>query len=82
MSSRDLQAVIEQAERLTPDEQRQLITYLVEKAQQAAQPEHPRVTWQDLAGAWPYGLFGEDAQATITRERREEDEHRAAAIKR
>jgi hypothetical protein len=82
MSVRDLQAVIEQIDKLSPDEQQQLIAYLIEKARQADQPERPHVRWQDLAGAWPYGLFGEDAQATITRERREDDERRAAAIKR
>jgi hypothetical protein len=82
MSARDLQAVIEQVDQLSPDEQQQLLTYLVEKARQATQAERPQVTWRDLAGAWPYGLFGEDAQARITRERRVDDERRAAAIKR
>jgi hypothetical protein len=82
MSSRDLQAVIEQADRLSLDEQLQLLAYLVEKARHAAQPERPRVTWRDLRGALPYGLYGEDAQVTISQERQESDDQRASAIKR
>lgn len=82
MSVRDLQAVIEQAERLSPDEQQQLIAHLVEKARQAAQAERPHVRWRDLRGALPYGLYGEDAQVTISQERQESDDQRAAAIKR
>ena len=67
MSVRDLQAVIEQIDKLSPDEQQQLIAYLIEKARQADQPERPHVRWQDLAGAWPYGLFGEAPSDDNTR---------------
>lgn len=82
MASRDLRAVIEQAERLSPEEQQQLVAYLVEKARQAAQPGRPLATWRDLRGALPYGLYGEDAQATISQWRQESDDHRSSLLKR
>ncbi len=82
MSARDLQVVIEQIDKLSLDEQLQLIAYLAEKARQATQPERPRVTWRDLRGALPYGLYGEDAQETISQWRQESDDHRASLLKR
>ena len=80
MASRELQEVIEQADRLSPDEQLQLVSHLAENVRRAMQPERPQVRWGDLRGALPRGLYGEDPPETISRERREDDEHRAAAI--
>jgi hypothetical protein len=55
---------------------------LVEKivsdlATQSAVGEPPmRRHWREICGAAPYPLVGEDAQAWVSRTRREADEHR------
>jgi hypothetical protein len=68
--------VLEQAERLAIDEQLMLIEYLARRIQQRRQ--HPVLEWRDLRGMASSPLFGEDAQAWVSRTRREGDEAREA----
>lgn len=43
---------------------------------------HAGRSWSEIAGAAEYPLTGEDAQAWVTRTRREGDEHRERALHR
>jgi hypothetical protein len=76
MATDVLEELIKRAESLTPDEQLRLIAHLAEKARQAYQPPPLRRQWREICGAAPYPLLGEDAQAWVSRTRREGDEHR------
>lgn len=80
MSTEMLNNLIKQAEALSPDEQLRLAAYLVERARQIS--SSPRRKWREIRGLARPSLFGEEAQAYITRTRREADEHRASALKR
>ena len=73
MASRELVEIIKRAEALSPDEQMDLIAYLVEKARQAYHAAAPRRWWREIYGAAPHPLLGEDAQAWVSRTRREGD---------
>ena len=42
----------------------------------------PGRAWSEIAGTVPYPMVGEDAQAWVTRTRREGDEHRERMLKR
>ena len=59
---------------LTKDEQQRLCELL--NTQLASSIENPAKFWRDFAGIAPYPLAGEDAQAWLSRSRREDDEHR------
>ena len=63
------------AETLTADEQLQLASFLVELARKAYPHATPR-KWRELQGRAQYPLAGEDAQAWVSRTRREADERR------
>ncbi len=76
MASQTLNELIQRAETLTPEEQMYLVAHLVEKARQAYQASRPRRSWREIRGTAPYPLFGEDAQAWVSRTRREDDEYR------
>lgn len=41
-----------------------------------------RPSWSEAAGMFPYPMAGEDAQAWVTRTRREGDEHRERLLNR
>jgi len=71
-----LDSLVKQAEGLTSDELLDLVERLVEKARQQQSPEQTRLMWRDLAGIAPRLLDGEDAQAWVSRTRRESDESR------
>ena len=47
-----------------------------------AEPGEPRPRWTDLRGIAPNLLDGEDAQAWVSRNRRESDEHREKQLRR
>ena len=68
-----LNDLIKQAEALTPDEQLRLIAYLAEKARASSHSSRPRRQWREICGAASYPLLGEDAQAWVSRTRRESD---------
>ena len=77
MSAQLLNLLFRQSERLSLDEQLALATRLIERAQQGA-PTSQRRQWSEICGLFPYPLAGEDAQAWVTRTRREGEEQREA----
>jgi len=76
MSADLLNDMIKQVDKLTPDEQLRLATYLVDKARTAYPVAEPRRKWAEIRGIARPSLFGEDAQAWVSRTRREGDERR------
>jgi len=76
MASKELDEVVRKAEALASDEQLLLIARLAEKLRETYQVSRPRRKWRDIRGSVPYPLLGEDAQAWVSRTRREGDEHR------
>ena len=76
MASQTLSELIQRAEALTPEEQTRLVAHLLEKARPADQAPVPRRSWREIRGAAPYPLLGEDAQAWVSRTRREDEENR------
>jgi len=76
--SESLQEVIERVDLLSDEEQMHLLAYLAERARQIV--GRPRAKWLDLLGLAPNLLEGEDAQAWISRTRREDTEHREATL--
>ena len=68
--------ILQRAETLTPEDQLYLAAHLVEKARQAYLASRPRRRWREICGVAPYPLVGEDAQAWVSRTRRESDDHR------
>jgi hypothetical protein len=76
MSAQLLEKLIQETNELSVQEQLRLAAYLVERASEAVSaPERP-LKWQDILGLMPYPLVGEDAQAWVSRTRRESDEQR------
>jgi hypothetical protein len=62
------------AAQLPPDERRRLAEQLLREL--AESPPAEQLDWMSLRGIAPNLLDGEDAQAWVTRTRREADEHR------
>lgn len=77
-----LNDMIKQADKLTPDEQLRLATYLVDRARAAYPAVKPRRKWAEIRGIARPSLFGEDAQAWVSRTRREGDERREQQLRR
>jgi hypothetical protein len=67
---------MEQADKLAPEEQLELASHLVQSAKRAYKGTKSEHDWLNAAGIAPYPLTGEDAQAWVTRTRRESDEQR------
>ena len=82
MSAQLLDSLIKQVDLLTAEEQLRLVSYVIEKTRQQMATRRPRRKWKDIYGLLPYPAFGEDAQAYISRTRREGDEHRERQLKR
>lgn len=83
MSNDMLREIIEKVDLLTTEEQLRLITALAEKARvSTVVGAEPRRKWSDLIGMLSYPACGEDAQAYISRSRREADDKRLAAAHR
>ena len=81
MSSKTLDDLIEQARSLTIEEQLRLAASLVQRAIETYPPHIPQMTqrrrkWREIRGLAHPSLLGEDAQAWISRMRREADEQR------
>jgi hypothetical protein len=70
--------VLRLAEALTPDERLRLIAHLANGTRPAVREPDARPRWTDLIGTAPYPALGEDAQAWVSRTRRESDERREA----
>ncbi len=70
--STELDELIRKAERLSHQDRLRLGEHLSRKGS----PETAGREWREICGAAPYPLLGEDAQAWVSRTRREGDEHR------
>ncbi len=79
MSVETLERLIEQVDSLTVDEQLRLAAYLVERARGGYHSTLPCRKWRDLRGLVPHPMLGEDAQAWVSRTRRESEEQRERA---
>jgi len=75
MSTITLDALIKQAELLPLEEQLRLASHLMERAKTMS-PRMSRRKWHDIRGLARPSLLGEDAQAWVSRARREADEYR------
>ncbi len=81
MTTTALTELIEKADALTPEEQLRLANHLVGRVLQHMPEAKPRRKWEDLIGLLPYPALGEDAQAYISRTRREGDERREKLLR-
>ena len=70
-----LDAILKQADALPLRDQLRLAAYIIERASQNV-ASTPRRKWSEIRGSVPYPLTGTDAQAWVTRSRRESDAHR------
>jgi hypothetical protein len=66
------------AAQLPPSERKQLAETILRELAAESPPAGPprRRSWREIRGSVPYPLCGEDAQAWVTRTRRESDEQR------
>lgn len=78
MSAQLLDILTEQSELLSADEQLMLAMRLIDRVRHGAPaPSKPQPRkWSDMQGVFSHPLAGEDAQAWVTRTRRESDERR------
>ena len=76
MSAQLLEKLIQESKGLSVQEQLRLAVHLVERASEAVSAPKPRRKWREIRGMASPSLFGEDAQAYISRTRRESDEQR------
>ncbi|MBX2999072.1 MAG: hypothetical protein KF893_11230 [Caldilineaceae bacterium] len=82
-----LEKIAAEATQLSADEQLLLAQRLIERVRlgtsKVAQEQLEKtLTWSDIRGMAAPSLFGEDAQAWVTRTRREGDQHREQNLKR
>ena len=82
MASQDLLEIMKRVESLSLDEQLQLMAYLADRSRRAEQGTKRARDWQEIRGAAPYPLVGEDAQRWVSRTRREGDEARERGLHR
>ena len=68
------------AAKLPAEQRRRLAESILQELAATPRPARPP-TWRDIRGCVPYPLFGEDAQAWVTRTRREEDERRDSLVR-
>jgi len=76
MSADTLNDILKRINSLTVDEQRNLAANLVEHIKAAQLDASARRRWRDIRGLARPSLLGEDAQAWVSRTRRESDEKR------
>jgi len=81
MSPETLNDIIKRIDALTADEQLSLAAQLVERARAVRPPSSPRRKWRDIRGLARPSLLGEDAQAWVSRTRREADEKRERELR-
>jgi len=81
MTTTALTELIEKADTLTPEDQWRLANHLVQRVLHNLPTAKPHRKWEDLIGLLPYPALGEDAQAYISRTRREGDEHRERLLR-
>lgn len=78
MATPRYEEVVKLAETLPPEDRLRLIAHLANGTRDASVAPTRRQRWTDLAGTAPYPALGEDAQAWVSRTRRESDEMREA----
>ena len=68
---------------LSPAEQAQLLEKIARNLSHQLPPSEPleRYDWMSVRGIAPHLLAGEDAQAWVSRSRRETDEHRERKVR-
>jgi hypothetical protein len=73
-----LEQIASLAAQLTPTEKLRLVEGIVHDLASAPGEGKPirRRLWREIRGCVAYPLLGEDAQASVSRSRREGDEHR------
>ena len=71
-----LKELKEKARGLTPEENLDLITHLLNRVRTIGMGSVDRRKWSEICGKAPYPLVDEDAQAWVTRNRKESDERR------
>ena len=75
--STELDELIRRAEGLSPEDRQRLLEHLSRNVS----PGSVHRLWCEIRGAAPYPLLGEDAQTSVSRTRREGDEHRQIQLK-
>jgi len=72
-----LEELIKQTDQLSPADRLLLASHLIESVRQAMPAEARRggLKWRDIRGMAKPSMFGEDAQAYITRARHEDTQH-------
>ncbi len=75
MSSKELDELVKKVDALKFDEQLFIISHIAKKLQRDY-PKTERRKWSEICGSVPYPLFGEDAQAWVSRTRHEDDDKR------
>jgi hypothetical protein len=81
MMTTALTELIEKVDALTAEDQLRLADHLVQRALQNLPTARSRRKWREIRGMAKPSLFGEDAQAYISRTRREGDEHRERLLR-
>jgi hypothetical protein len=74
----ELDKLIRKADSLSPEDRLRLLEHLSRKV---SPPGRANRQWREIQGAAPYPLLGEDAQAWVSRTRREGDEHRQGQMR-
>ncbi|MFP4395580.1 MAG: hypothetical protein ACLFTI_09980 [Anaerolineales bacterium] len=74
--------LLKQVDTLPIEEQLRLASYLLERARRAVTQEKTEYKWRDICGRYAYPMLGEDAQAWVTRTRREWENREAQWSKR
>ena len=83
MTAQAVDNVLKQAACLTPAERLLVATRLIEGVRHEIPTKTRKpLQWRDLSGMLPYPAFGEDAQAYISRTRRDDTDHRQRKLKR
>jgi hypothetical protein len=77
MSTQTYENVLQEAEKLPPDQRLMLIERLAHHMRTTDTGGDAAPAWEDYAGSVPYPLCGEDAQEWVSHTRRESDETRA-----
>jgi hypothetical protein len=65
--------LIKQVDALEVEDQLRLAAYLLERARQEVGQDKPKRKWAEIRGLAEYPMLGEDAQAWVTRTRRESE---------
>ncbi len=76
MDTITIASILEQVDRLSPDDQLLLIAHVATKVRHNTQSGLQKYRWRDLRGLLPAMALGEDAQDWVSRTRSESDQER------